>query len=197
MSDQKSPPSAAAEAEPSKGAANPAGPRGGGGGFAAWLPLLLALVAMPALAYATTTFFIVPQIQRATGQTSATPAAGASSPAAGGEHGAPAPQGAAAKAKHSVAMSKMIVNVAGTMGTRYLLTSLTLVGASPGLKDLVEEHRDQLLDVATSTLSNKTIADLEKPGARNQIRGELMGVFNNVLGENAVNEIFITEFAIQ
>ena len=46
-------------------------------------------------------------------------------------------------------------------------------------------------------LANKTLADLEKPGARNLIRTELINGFNNVLGENSVQEIYITEFGIQ
>ncbi len=43
----------------------------------------------------------------------------------------------------------------------------------------------------------KTIADLEKPGARNLIRGELLAGFNNILGDPGVQEIYFTEFAIQ
>jgi flagellar basal body-associated protein FliL len=46
-------------------------------------------------------------------------------------------------------------------------------------------------------LSVKTLADLEKPGSRNLIRTELINGFNNVLGENSVSEIYITEFGIQ
>jgi flagellar FliL protein len=101
------------------------------------------------------------------------------------------------KAKVSVPLSKILVNVAGTMGTRYLMTSVTLVGNDPNLKDIIKEHGDQLLDLATGTLSTKTISDLEKPGARNVIRAELMTVFNNALGGSFVKEIYITELAIQ
>ena len=36
-------------------------------------------------------------------------------------------------------------------------------------------------------LSSKTLADLEKPGARNLIRTELINGFNNVLGDNSVS----------
>ena len=43
----------------------------------------------------------------------------------------------------------------------------------------------------------KTISDLEKPTIRNLIRSELINGFNNVLGQNAVQEIYITELAIQ
>ena len=56
---------------------------------------------------------------------------------------------------------------------------------------------DQLKDLARSTLSSKTIADLEKPGAVNLIKTELIAVFNNALGESVVKEIYIPEMAIQ
>lgn len=166
-----------------------------GGGFKAWLPLLFAVISMPALAYATTTFLIVPQIQRAIGHAGGE-GGEAPKPGASGGHGKAAGHGGVAE-KQTVALNKMIVNVAGTMGTRYLMTSVTLVGATADFKSQVEHHRDHLLDVATSTLSNKTIAELETPGARNQVRTELQSGFNTVLGANAVQEIFITEFAIQ
>ena len=55
----------------------------------------------------------------------------------------------------------------------------------------------QLRDMAMGALANKTLADLEKPGARNLIRTELINGFNNVLGDNSVQEIYITEFGIQ
>ena len=56
---------------------------------------------------------------------------------------------------------------------------------------------DQLRDLASSILGSKTIADLEKPEARNLIRAELLSQFNAALGGNAVQDIYITEFAIQ
>jgi len=90
-----------------------------------------------------------------------------------------------------------LVNVAGTMGTRYLMTSITLVSADPDLKSKIDENRDQLMDLATSALCTKTISDLEKPGARNVIRSELVTIFNNALGSPLISEIYITEMAIQ
>lgn len=93
--------------------------------------------------------------------------------------------------------SKLIVNVAGTMGTRYLVAGITLVGTKPNLKELVEANDSQLRDVASAALASKSIVDLERPGARNIIRGELVSVFNSVLGENVVQEIYLTEFAVQ
>ena len=52
-------------------------------------------------------------------------------------------------------------------------------------------------DVAMGILSAKSIQDLEKPDHRNMIRTELMSTINTTLGKPAVQEIYITEFAIQ
>ncbi len=165
------------------------------GGFKPWLPLVVAVVAMPALAYATTTFVLIPKLQHALSQPAVAPGAASEAGAtAGAEPGKP---GAPVKTKEMVALSKLLVNVAGTMGTRYLMTSVTLVGNTADFKSKIEENKDQLMDLATGALSSKTISDLEKPGARNVIRAELMTVINNALGGPVVQEIYITELAIQ
>ena len=182
------------EAEAAAPAAAPAA-----GGFKAWLPLIVSVLAMPALAYATTQFVLLPKLQKAISQIKSTAATAAENGAAT-EAAATTKEGdkaAPGKAKITVALSKMLVNVSGTMGTRYLMTSVTLVGTTPDFKAKIEDNKDQLMDLATGTLSSKTISDLEKPGARNVIRSELMTVFNNALGGPLVQEIYITELAIQ
>lgn len=156
-------------------------------GFKPWLPLLLNLLLMPAVAYAMTIFVLLPKMK--------TSPAAPESPA--GEQ-AEKPEGAHGRDGGIVALpGKVLVNVAGTLGTRYLLASMTLVGKGGGLKAAVEKNEAQLRDVASGALSSKTIVDLEKPGARNLIRAELISVFNNVLGAGSVTEIYLTEFAIQ
>ena len=98
--------------------------------------------------------------------------------------------------KATAQFGKVLVNVAGSLGSRYLLVNFTLVGAS-NLKDKVEDNKDQMLDSAMSVLSTKSINELEKPGSRNLIRSELISAFNGILGGGAVREIYFTEFAIQ
>jgi len=170
-------------------AAAPPGANAGGtpGGLKAWLPLLVALVAMPLLAYVTTSFILLPKLQQAMSRPGE--AAGSAGKAAAKEE--------ANKPKHSVPLSKVLVNVSGSVGTRYLIASYTLVGNSANFKSKIDESRDQLLDLAAGVMSTKTITDLEQPGSRNLIRNELISVFNNALGGNLVKEIYITEFAIQ
>jgi flagellar FliL protein len=172
-----------------------------GGGFKAFLPLIVAVVVMPALAFATTRFVLLPKLTAAVSPAKAGAATAEPAAPAAAEGGASAAKEggktAGGKAKVTVALSKILVNVAGTMGTRYLMTSVTLVGTTPDFKEKIDDNHDQLMDLANGALSTKTISDLEKPGARNVIRTELLTVFNNALGGPLVQEIYITELAIQ
>ncbi len=181
------------EAAPEENGAAAAPASAASGGFKAWLPLIVMVLLMPVLAFAMTNFVIVPKLQKGLGGSAATTTAAAAS----GESSAkPKKEGAAAK-KESVAMNKLLVNVAGTMGARYLLVSLSVVGTGADFKTKMEEHDAQLRDMAQGALRTKTIADLEKPTAQNLIRNELISGFNNILGDGAVEEIYFPEFAIQ
>ena len=156
------------------------------GGLKAWLPLILAMVLMPALAFGMTKFVIVPELQSSLGIKPAVDTASGKS------------KTATDAKKMSVPFNKLLVNIAGTMGSRYLLVSVTVVGnGGEAFKTKMTENDAQLRDMAMGALANKTLADLEKPGARNLIRTELINGFNNVLGDNSVQEIYITEFGIQ
>jgi flagellar FliL protein len=191
--DGREPAKAPENGKPAEDTANP--PAASGGGFKAWLPLAVAAVAMPALAYATTHFVLLPKLERGLAQ--ANPAVAQETTAESGTGAKSGGKAASDKLKVTVSLNKMLVNVAGTMGTRYLMTSVTLVGNTPDFTSKINDNMDQLKDLATGTLSGKTISDLEKPGARNVIRAELMTVFNNALGGPLVQEIYITEMAIQ
>ena len=170
-----------------------------GGAWKAWLPLGVALLVMPALAYALTTFVLVPHLRQSLVKAGVVSAdAPAPSAASSGEGGGEGQTAASSNGqRQNATLNKLLVNVAGTMGSRYLLTSLVLSGPSADLSAKVAQNEPQLRDMASGLLSSKTIPELEKPGARNLIRGELLSGFNTILGNSAVKEIYFTEFAIQ
>jgi flagellar FliL protein len=100
--------------------------------------------------------------------------------------------------KVRVPLSKNImVNVAGSQGTRYIVAGLTLVGTGPDFEGKIKRGDDQIRDLASNILCAKSISDLEKPGARNLIRSEMLSVFNTALGNGLVQEIYLTDFAVQ
>ncbi len=176
-----------AEEKPNPEAADQKEAAPAGGGAKAWLPLIASIVLMPALAFGMTKYVIVPQLQKSLGIKDTAEKGG----------GEKSKKNSDAK-KINVPFNKLLVNIAGTMGQRYLLVSLSL--ASTGgeeFKTKLTEFDAPLRDMAMGVLSTKTLADLEKPGARNLIRTELINGFNNILGDNSISEIYITEFGIQ
>ena len=107
-------PKPAEEAKPAAAAAAPAPAKGGG----TWVPLIANIVLMPVIAWALTTFVLIPKIK----------AGGATASHEPTEDGSHNP----AKAKVTVPLAgKVLVNVAGTAGTRYLVANITLVGKKP------------------------------------------------------------------
>lgn len=170
------------------------------GGSSAWLPLGVALVVMPLVAYGMTTFVLLPQLRKslavASGAPGVLPGPG-TSPAPAGTEGSGAEVVAVKGQRQSVVMNKLLVNVAGTMASRYLLTSMTLIGDASDFPARVAQNEPKLRDMATGLMMMKTISNLEKPGARNLLRGELIAGFNTILGNAAVLELYFTEFAIQ
>lgn len=183
MESASAPESAAASAP-----AEAAAPVAATGGIKAWIPLIVTVVTMPVLAFAVTQFVLLPRLQKGLG---------ISAPTAAAVPGAKPGAKAVDEKKESVTMTKLLVNVAGTMGAHYLLVSLSVTGSDPDFKSKMQDHDPQLRDMAQGALCTKTLADLEKPGARNLIRSELISGFNNILGGSVVQEIYLTEFAIQ
>ena len=199
-------------AKPPEGAAagGEAAGAAAGGGIKAWLPLILSVVLMPALAYATTMFLVVPKIQHSLNpgakgeeehpdkeKSPESKSASEGEHGGGSSHGSKEASSASGKNRNSIPIEKVLVNISGSMGTRYLLAKFTLVSDKSDFKSLIEKNTDQLRDMAMGILGAKTISDLEKPGARNVIRSEMISAFNGVLGTGMVQEIFFTEFAIQ
>ena len=194
-------------AEPSKTGGDPAKSEAGGGatngvahispaasGFKAWLPLIATVIVMPLLAYATTAFVLVPRLQKAV-----SPAQSDAKDDSGkGGEGQGSKEAHDGTGKVRVPLSKNImVNVAGSQGTRYIVAGLTLVGTGSDFEGKIKRADDQIRDLASNILCAKSISDLEKPGARNLIRNEMLSVFNTALGNGVVQEIYLTDFAVQ
>jgi flagellar protein FliL len=149
-----------------------------------WGALLANMILMPALSYGITVFILIPKLEASKSALESPGVVGANL--------------SKAKPRSAVPLGgKILVNVAGTGGTRYLVANMSLVGKTADLKTRIEEADSQLRDAAMNVLSGKTISDLEKPGGRNLIRTELIASFNTIIGKETVTDIYFTEFAIQ
>ncbi len=197
--------SSSAKPDPAaKGAAKPDSPEtpapaAASGGIKAWLPVIAALILAPAATWATVEFLLVPRLQHKLAATSSQGEAPVSAPApSSGGHGSASAKGKDAKGTGpSFEFQNVVVNLAGTMGTRYLKTSFTITGADASIKAVFDAAKPKLTDVTLNVLSSLTLSDLEEPGAKNVIREKLVMAYNQALGRKIAEQVYFSDFVVQ
>ncbi len=150
-------------------------------GMSAWLPAAAAVVLAPLATLGVAQFVLLPRLQ----QKLAAPAAAESAPA----EAPPAAKGGQE--------ANVVVNLAGTMGTRYLKTSFTVTGADATFKPAFETNKARLTDVTLNVLSALSLADLEEPGSKNLLRDKLVAAYNQTLGRHVVDQVYFSDFLVQ
>ena len=185
-------------------AAAPAAAKKGGAG--AMLPAILAIVVAPALTFAVAQFVLIPKLRselaaaadpHAAEAAHAAPAEGGHGGESGGHGGGGHGKAAAASPSNGYTFEDVVVNLAGTMGTRYLKTTFLVTGADAGLAAAFESRKPQLVDVTLNVLSSLSLADLEEAGAKNLIREKLIQSYNQVFGRKIAEQVFFSDFVVQ
>ncbi len=181
------------------------------GGVKALLPALLAIVLAPAATFAVAHFVILPRfeagLRAAVDGTDASAAhvpSTAAKPAPSGQGGSKS-SGKAGSAKdaapvdgdNSYRFENVVVNLAGTMGTRYLKVGFLVTGEKPDVAARFEAERPRLGDVTLAVLSSLTLSDLEEAGSKNLIRERLVAAYNQALGARVVDSLYFSEFVVQ
>jgi len=91
----------------------------------------------------------------------------------------------------------VVVNLAGTMGTRYLKATFLITGDRPDLAERFAEAKPQLTDITLAVLSSLTLADLEEAGFKNILRERLLASYNQALGSKVAENLYFSEFVVQ
>jgi flagellar FliL protein len=91
----------------------------------------------------------------------------------------------------------VVSNLTGSLGTKYVKVSFTVLSDDKNIADIVEENKSKLKDAAIRVLGSRSLADMESSGAKNVLCSEIAANFNKALNSNSVKQIFLTEFLIQ
>jgi len=208
--DAAHPPAAAPAADKEKGAAPEAAAKpAGGGGISAFIPLIAAIIIAPVLSWAIGQFVLMPQLKKQLAAPVDPHAAAAAEPAAEEAPAAAEGKGKEGKGKEGGKEGKggsnaatyefenVVVNLAGTMGTRYLKTGFLVTGTDKSLRAAFENNKPKMVDVTINVLSSLSLADLEEAGAKNLIREKLIGAYNQALGKKVVEQVYFSDFVVQ
>ena len=164
------------------------------GALAAWLPVIAALVLSPVATWATVQFVLLPQMQKKLVAPAATDAAKG---AEGGEAEGGKGHAGKASAAPGYEFNSVVVNLSGTMGTRYLKTTFLVTGPDADIKGIFEGAKPRMTDITLNVLSSLTLADLEEPGSKNVIRERLVTAYNQALGRKVAEQVYFSDFVIQ
>jgi len=192
---------AAAAAAPAVAGA-PAAPATKGGAIAKWIPVIAAVILAPVLSWAVAEFVLVPRLAKklATVKAGDAPAAepAAAEPEAKAEGGKGGKEGKEPKGNPATyEFQSVVVNLSGTMGTRYLKTSFVVTGTDPTIKATFEAQKAKLTDITLNVLSSLSLADLEEPGAKNILREKLVLAYNQALGKHVAEQVYFSDFVVQ
>lgn len=177
--------------------------KGGGGSM---LPAILAIVVAPALTWAVSQFVLIPQLKKELAIAADPHAAEAAAAEAEASHdegghgessGHGGGHGESGVPSNGYTFENVVVNLAGTLGTRYLKTTFLVTGSDKNLNATFEKNRAALVDVTLNVLSSLSLADLEEAGSKNLIREKLVQSYNQVLGRKVAEQVFFSDFVVQ
>ena len=122
----------------------------------------------------------------------------------------PTPARAAAKAvKHDSAdakkaeaapiyqMDNIVLNPAGSGGTRFLLLSVALEVKDAGTSDMLKGHDAEMRDAILRLFGTKTVDQVSEAASREELRGEVLAELNRMLPAGSIRRVYFPQFVIQ
>jgi flagellar FliL protein len=91
----------------------------------------------------------------------------------------------------------IVVNPAGSSGTRYLCTTVALESTKPLVADEVTEREPQIRDTLIEILSRRTVDELSALSTREELRAEIKTAVNDMLVSGEVVGVYLSNFVLQ
>lgn len=121
---------------------------------------------------------------------------------------APSPSHAAAKAatKDSAKkaepspiyqMDNLVLNPAGSGGTRFLLLSVALEVKDAATAEELKAHDAEMRDAILRLFGAKTVDQVAEASAREALRGEVNAALSKLLPAGAIRRVYFPQFVIQ
>jgi len=94
-------------------------------------------------------------------------------------------------------MEPIVVNLFDPTGKRYIQIRLALELKDKKMEEEIKSNEPKIKDVIISTLSAKTPEDVLQPEAKDLIKTELLQKINSALGEEAILNVYITQYIVE
>ncbi len=141
---------------------------------------------------------VAPKIIARNAQTAGTVTDSAS---AEGHEGATAHGGEAAEAgegeKQMIELSNIVVNPAGSQGSRFLMATVAVTVADEAGEKVLRAHEIEFKDKVVTILETLTMAQLSAPGARDSLKLRIATAAGTIIGAKVPVKVFLPQFVIQ
>jgi len=95
------------------------------------------------------------------------------------------------------AIENLVLNPAGSNGTRFLMVSATFELKDTGTENQMKEHDAEVRDHILSILGKKTVDELTDITQREQIKKDVLESVGSLFEKGAVKKVFFGQFVIQ
>ena len=168
------------------------------------LPMLIGMVAVGlAVGGGTGAALLGPMMAKKMGKVTPIVAAdsahGGEAAAADGEHAAPAEGGKTGATTEAAihVLDNMVLNPAGSGGSRYLLLTVAIEVGSPTSLESFKARDAELRDIVLTTLGTKPVEQLTDVATREQFKVEITKAVDERFGKKSVKRIYFPQFVVQ
>ncbi|MBK6421112.1 MAG: flagellar basal body-associated FliL family protein [Gemmatimonadetes bacterium] len=119
--------------------------------------------------------------------------------AAEGEHGAPAEgeHGGGEGEKKFIELSNIVVNPAGSQGSRFLMLSVAISVGNEEAHKVLQDREVEMRDKVTGLVESMTLAQLTAPGVRDTLKARIAVAAGTIVGPKVPVKVFLPQFVIQ
>ncbi len=116
---------------------------------------------------------------------------------ADGEAGAKGEHEGKEGASKLIKLENIIVNPAGSQGSRFLMASVVLAVGTSELETDLQAREVELRDKVTSVLEVMNMAQLTAPGARDTVKARVSTMVTEMVGGKPRFQVYLPQFVIQ
>jgi len=109
----------------------------------------------------------------------------------GGGHG----EAAGGAAVHEV--QGLVLNPAGSGGTRFLLAGLALELADSTVMETMKQRDIEVRDAVLRVLGSKSVAELSDMAGRPLLKQQIQAAVDSIFGEETISAVYFPQFVIQ
>jgi flagellar FliL protein len=103
----------------------------------------------------------------------------------------------AAKASVAHSVENLVLNPAGSGGTRFLMVTATFEIRDGEIEQQMKDHDAEVRDRILATLGKKTVEELSDISLRDTMKEEVLATVSSLFPKNGVRKVFFAQFVIQ